>query len=181
MNEKPIQQQTDAVDLTGQPEFVPVFTDRDIDRVVTLAQEIWGEHYTPIIGADQVSYMLTRIHTKSTIRNEIDNLRYSYFLIRAHDSDIGYLGLQVGDQSVFLSKIYILSRLRARGKGKAAMAFVREFARAHDLGKISLTVNKYNFDTIEAYQRLGFEKTGSVVSDIGAGYVMDDYLMETRV
>jgi ribosomal protein S18 acetylase RimI-like enzyme len=181
VNKKPAEEHRDVVDLTGQPEFVPVFTDRDIDRVVRLAQEIWGEHYTPIIGADQVSYMLTRIHTKSTIRNEIDNFRYSYFLIREHDSDIGYLGVQVGDQSVFLSKIYILSGLRARGIGKAAMALVREFARSYGLSKISLTVNKYNFDSIEAYQRFGFEKTGAVVSDIGAGYVMDDYLMEARV
>jgi len=158
-----------------------VFTDREIDRVVTLAREIWREHYTPIIGSDQVSYMLAQIHTKSTIRNEIDNLKYSYFLVREHDLDAGYLGVQVGDQRVFLSKIYIRYRLRGRGIGKATMAFVREFARLHGLSKISLTVNKYNCDTIEAYQSLGFQKTGSVVSDIGAGYVMDDYLMETRV
>ena len=180
MNRKAVKEQTDVGDLASQPEFVPVFADCDIDRVVTLAQEIWREHYTPIIGSGQVSYMLSQIHNKSTIRNEIDNLSYSYFLIRKQDSDVGYLGVQVGDESVFLSKIYILSRLRARGVGKAAMEFARGFARSHGLSKISLTVNKYNFATIEAYQRWGFEKTGAAVSDIGGGYVMDDYLMETK-
>lgn len=34
--------------------IVPARAVADIDTIVRLAQTIWMEHYTPIIGADQV-------------------------------------------------------------------------------------------------------------------------------
>ena len=34
-----------------------------IDTLVQLAREIWTEHYTPIIGAEQVEYMLRHMHS----------------------------------------------------------------------------------------------------------------------
>ena len=41
-----------------QIETLPVTTQAQIVQVATLAEEIWREHYTPIIGAAQVDYML---------------------------------------------------------------------------------------------------------------------------
>ena len=49
------------------------------------------------------------------------------------------------------------------------------------LGKITLTVNKNNAIAIEAYRKMGFENAGSIVTDIGGGFVMDDYKMEKSV
>jgi RimJ/RimL family protein N-acetyltransferase len=46
------------------------------------------------------------------------------------------------------------------------------------LNKIALTVNKNNVNSIKAYEKMGFKNVGSVVQDIGSGYVMDDYKME---
>ena len=43
---------------------------------------------------------------------------------------------------------------------------------------IYLTVNKYNSGSIEVYKKLGFTVADQVVTDIGGGYVMDDYIME---
>jgi hypothetical protein len=41
-----------------------------------------------------------------------------------------------------------------------------------------LRVNKGNHIAIAAYQHIGFTKRGSIVSDIGGGFCMDDYLMQ---
>jgi hypothetical protein len=38
-------------------------------------------------------------------------------------------------------------------------------------------VNKRNTRAIAAYQRNGFVTADSVVTDIGGGFVMDDYIM----
>ena len=38
--------------------FEPVFSSEAIVTVATLAQIIWNEHYTPIIGSAQVDYMI---------------------------------------------------------------------------------------------------------------------------
>ena len=47
--------------------------------------------------------------------------------------------------------------------------------------KITLTVNKYNFVAVCAYEKLGFTRIGEAETDIGDGYIMDDYLYEFEV
>ena len=41
---------------------------RDIALIAGLARQIWTEHYTPIIGAAQVEYMLGRFQSQSAIK-----------------------------------------------------------------------------------------------------------------
>jgi len=60
-----------------------------------------------------------------------------------------------------------------------AMDFLRELAGRQGMRKIRLTVNKHI--AIAAYERAGFTRSGEVVTDIGGGYVMDDYAFECAV
>jgi len=158
--------------------FSPVSSAQDIEQVAALAHEIWHEHYTPIIGEAQVTYMLDNLHSAETIAEEILSRNFSYFLFRDSEDSFGYLGIQMSGREAFLSKIYLASRRRGRGEGKVAMNFARQFARAQGASIMSLTVNKHNTNTIEAYYKMGFVKTGEKIADIGGGYFMDDYLME---
>ena len=59
-----------------------------------------------------------------------------------------------------------------------AMAAQAE-ARCAELGcrELWLTVNKHNTGSIAFYERMGFRKTGALVTDIGHGFVMDDWRM----
>lgn len=161
--------------------FHPVLTETDIDQVVLMAKEIWTEHYTPIIGAEQVHYMLTTFHSKQTIAEQIAHQHYLYFIIKNDNKNVGYIGVQITPEHLFLSKIYLSSAQRGLGLGKKAMHFIRDLAQQHGLPKIYLTVNKYNSDTIAAYNKFGFVKTGELCADIGNGYVMDDFEMEMTV
>jgi len=42
---------------------------------------------------------------------------------------------------------------------------------------LSLTVNKNNNIALRAYEKLGFVNHGPLETDIGEGYIMDDFLM----
>jgi hypothetical protein len=57
----------------------------------------------------------------------------------------------------------------------------RGFSKANKRDKITLTVNKNNNNSIDAYNEIGFEITGNACMDIGSGYVMDDYQIELKV
>ena len=46
------------------------------------------------------------------------------------------------------------------------------------LAALYLTVNKHNELGIRAYRAKGFETIDAVETDIGEGFVMDDYIME---
>ena len=68
--------------------------------------------------------------------------------------------------------------MRGKGLGRAGIEFVEKYAAQNGFSKIRLTVNKYNMTSIFVYNNLGFDKIDDVVTDIGNGFVMDDFVME---
>jgi len=139
--------------------FHNVSTSKEIDEVVKIAHEIWREHYPPIIGNEQVEYMLENFHSKDAITVELKQYNYAYYLIKNNNGVIGYIGIQLKGDDLFLSKIYIRSSERGNGIGKASMNFIKDLALENNMNRISLTVNKNNAGSIAAYYRLGFIKT----------------------
>ncbi len=161
--------------------IMPVNNPEQVDIVVNLASEIWTGHYTPIIGPDQVNYMLTNFQSFNAINRQINHEGFSYYLICHQDNPIGYFAIVQREAALFLSKLYVKSDQRGRGYGRAAIDFIANRARELQLPKISLTVNKYNTASIQFYQKSGFILMGPVVQDIGNGYIMDDYVFEMPV
>jgi len=160
--------------------FYEVSTDSQIEIVAALAKEIWTEHYIPIIGKKQVDYMLDKFQSKQAILEQI-RTGVLYFLMKERDEFIGYIAAQPKGVELFLSKIYIKSSRRAKGYGKKAVQFAEMLAQERGLRKIVLTVNKNNVIAIKVYEKIGFRNAGSLVQDIGSGFVMDDYKMEKTV
>ncbi len=164
----------------GPVKFAKVRDADQVATVVALADVIWREHYTPIIGKAQVDYMLTHIHSGQTIRRELDEGAL-YYLVLTEDEPVGYFCVRPEASKLFLSKIYVLSSRRGTGIGKLAMERIQKVAVERGLDAIRLTVNRNNSDAIAAYRNWGFEVTGEVCADIGGGFVMDDYAMELRL
>ena len=152
----------------------------DITVVADLADEIWREHYIPIIGLAQVDYMLDKFQSAEAIEQQIKE-GAMYYLIEYKHTPIGYLSFYFKKNSLFLSKIYVKSSLRGKGFGRKAMSFVEDEAGKNSRNTISLTVNKNNNRSIEAYRKMGFKKVKPVVMDIGGGFVMDDFIMEKEL
>lgn len=153
---------------------------RHYQELEELAAEIWTEHYTPIIGSAQVSYMLDKFQNAKAIAKQIAD-GAEYFLMQEDKKAVGYFSYQKRDGALFLSKIYLLKDARGKGFGKQAMNFIAEKAKNKGLKSIALTVNKYNYNSIKAYEKMGFVTLRELVADIGEGYVMDDYWMELSV
>lgn len=156
--------------------FRAISTSDDLQQIETLAHEIWEEHYTSIIGAKQVAYMLEKFQSLEAMQKQVAE-GYEYFRIQEADQLVGYLSFKEEADGFFLSKVYVHSSARGKGFGKAAIEFVKTEAQKRGLSQIRLTVNKYNHNSITAYLKMGFEKTRELVMDIGQGYVMDDYEM----
>ena len=157
--------------------FLEVKTEDQIKRLEELAREIWTEHYIPIIGEKQVNYMLEKFQSSKAITEQLKN-NYYYYLIEENNNAVGYIGVQLRETELFLSKVYIKLSERGNGYAKNAINFIEKFAKDNHLDKIKLTVNKGNLTTIKIYEKIGFRITESIVQDIGDGFVMDDYVME---
>jgi O-acetyl-ADP-ribose deacetylase (regulator of RNase III)/RimJ/RimL family protein N-acetyltransferase len=148
-----------------------------IQITANLASTIWNEHYVPIIGQEQVNYMVAAFQSEEAIENQINSGNYEYYLLYQQSDPAGYIAIKHTGDELFLSKFYVLKQKRGTGLGKEGLKFIIKRARDLGTGRITLTVNKYNINSIKAYEKMGFRNDGSVIADIGAGYVMDDYRM----
>lgn len=152
----------------------------DAAELAGLAEIIWREHYTPIIGKDQVEYMLENFQSREVIGSQINEGEQSYYLIKLKSETIGYFSIKPQNNMLFLSKVYILKPHRNKGIGKTVFHFITNEARTVGLNGIYLTVNKNNKNSIKAYENMGLKKESSAITDIGNGYVMDDYIMSFK-
>lgn len=156
-------------------EFIEV---KNITELANLASEIWHEYWVEILTPEQIDYMVENFQSEKAISNQIKNENYVYFFINVDNENAGYIGLSKKQDHLFLSKLYIKKEFRHKGLGTKAFDFIKNFAKENNYTNIILTVNKYNTNTINAYKKWQFKEIDSVVTDIGNGFVMDDYIME---
>ena len=148
--------------------------ENEINELAELASEIWHEYWPCILTAEQIDFMVEKFQSKKAIKEQIKNENYTYYFIKVDNEIAGYVGVSDKKDYLFLSKLYIRKEFRHQGLGRLAFNEIKNLG----FKKIRLTVNKYNKNTINAYLKYGFKTIDSVVSDIGCGFVMDDYIME---
>lgn len=154
----------------------------ELREVAELASEIWHECFEGIISRGQIDYMVEKYQSLQAMCDQIDQQGYSYLSVRSSGELCGYIGIKPeADDRLFLSKLYLRSDRRGRGIGSRMLDRVKEEAKAYGKSRIYLTVNKHNARAIAVYERAGFRRTDSVVTDIGSGYVMDDYIYEYSI
>lgn len=158
-------------------EFESIKNLEQCDELYKLAVEINSEHYAAITGIEQVNYMMEKFMSPQVSMEKISK-GADYFFVKENDANVGYFCLEYRGEEVFLSKLYLLKS--SRGKGYARMIFdkVKSLSRQANAKCITLTVNRGNKESVAVYKRLGFYVYKEAVTDIGGGYVMDDYFMK---
>lgn len=158
--------------------FIEIKSVAQIDMLASLASEIWHEYWPVILSQEQIDYMVEKFQSSTVMKSQIENDRYIYNILEDRDNLIGYFGICPKDDYLFLSKLYIKKDFRNLGCGRLAFNKIKQISLELGKKKIQLTVNKNNINTIKAYEKWGFKTIDSVVTDIGYGFVMDDYIME---
>lgn len=161
-------------------EFIAAKTGADISAIVSLADEIWREHYTALIGDRQVSYMLDKYQSESAVKEQLAG-GYAYYIIENDGDACGYFAVVACERDLYISKLYVEKRLRGSGIGHRAVGFIEALAKKSGFITLSLNVNKANTSSIGAYKKFGFGIIREEKIDIGGGYFMDDFVMEKRI
>lgn len=153
--------------------------DSDIRLTAQMAQEIWNEAFRGIITQEQINYMVDKYQSYHAMKDQIENQGYTYFIISKDGKDAGYCGVQVKeDNSLYLSKMYLLKEARGKRLFEQMANHLVKLCRDKGISRIWLTVNKHNDRAIAAYIKNGYKNIRSQTTDIGNGFVMDDYVFE---
>jgi GNAT superfamily N-acetyltransferase len=154
-------------------------TEADLPAISELAGIIWRACYPGIITHAQIDYMLARMYALDVLRDEIrsQGIRYDLLLVDGKPAGFASYGPTSEPGVMKLHKLYLLPELQGRGLGSRLLQQVEHEVRAGAGRRLILSVNKRNAKAIAAYQRNGFVIADSVITDIGGGFVMDDYIM----
>lgn len=164
--------------------FEAVGTAEEKAALAALADEIWHEYWPALIGPEQTDYMVEQFQSPEAIERDMAEHGYKYWFLRDGEGGIvGYTSGHVEPETnrYFISKIYLLASARGKHYASQVIAFYEDLCRARGLRAMYLTVNKHNDLGIRAYIGKGFETIESVETDIGNGFIMDDYVMEKEV
>lgn len=163
--------------------LLPVKTDEQLKNLEKFAAEIWLDYWPDLIGENQTRYMINMFHSFDAMKRDIDDHAYEYWFVEdAGGNTVGYTGGHVEPKTnrFFISKIYLLKEERGKHYASQILNFYENLCEERDLEAMYLTVNKHNELGTRAYLGRGFEIIDQVETDIGEGYIMDDFIMEKR-
>ena len=167
--------------------FAPVETDEQTRELASMANAIWNEYWPAIIGQDQTSYMIERFLSHDAIAHDMTENDYEYWFVVADKDEpteriVGFTGGHNEPETnrFFISKIYLFAQERGKHFASDVIAFYNDLCLQRGLSAMSLTVNKDTELGVRAYQGKGFETIDAVETDIGHGFIMDDFIMERR-
>jgi GNAT superfamily N-acetyltransferase len=167
-------------------------TGADLPAISKLAGVIWRACYPGIITPAQIDYMLAWMYAPDTMREEIQSQGIRYDCLLAGNELVGFAsygpteagtprcGVRTAQRAVptfKLHKIYLHPAWQGRGFGSLLLQHCEREASKLGAGRLILNVNKLNAKAIAAYQRNSFSITESVITNIGGGFAMDDYVM----
>ena len=151
----------------------------DISTIQDLAKRSWEVAYADILKQEQIDYMLDLMYSEEALTKHFENPNYHYYLIQEDDQFLGFVGFEfhLEPETTKLHRIYFLKEAQGKGFGKKALKLVVNETKKIDNKRVILTVNKNN-SAKKFYESQGFKIYDEAISDIGNGYVMDDFLME---
>ena len=149
-------------------------TEKDFLTIEKLAHSIWHQHYVPIVGLEQVNYMLAKMYTQQALQKQTKEGQ-QFYLVENDGKETGFISISSSNsKDLMLHKFYILQEKQNTGLGKLV------FKNIIDLYKpktVRLTVNRQNYKSINFYFKLGFKIEEVADFDIGNNYFMNDFVM----
>jgi len=151
---------------------------QDTGIIRDLADLTWPSTYVPIIGEEQVNYMLDLFYSTSALEKQMD-VDGHHFTIAYHDEKpVGFSSVsRKNEEAVFrLHKLYLLPGLQGKGFGKSILNHAMSLSKELGGTKLELNVNRNN-PALGFYKSQGFEIVSEEDISIGHGYFMNDFVM----
>jgi ribosomal protein S18 acetylase RimI-like enzyme len=124
------------------------------------------------------------MYSEEALETQINQKQHQFILAFEDAEPVGFAsyGLKSPeDPGVYrLHKLYVVPGLHGKGVGKKLLQFIADDILLKGAEKLELNVNKQN-RAIQFYEKMGFNIIREEKIDIGQGFIMDDYVMETSL
>jgi GNAT superfamily N-acetyltransferase len=111
----------------------------EIPRIIKLAWDIWPEWYWPVIGPEQIAFMLGSIYQPEALESQMENGQ-QFFILTLQNRDAGFLAIRNGK----LEKLYLRPEFRGKGLGSTMLEFAAQKMKEANISSMELNVNRFN-------------------------------------
>jgi len=149
-----------------------------------IAFATWPNAFESVISNEQIEYMLGLMYSSEELAKRMAHKNRDFYLCKQEDEFVGFLVLEkdYNEKKQFkIEKVYVLPEKQGLGIGKFLFAFTEKRMREEGYSKLILDVNRGNTTAVEFYKKQGFSIVNSMNTDIGNGFLMEDYLMEKEL
>lgn len=154
-------------------------TTSDIEAIREIAAATWPSTYYPLIGKEQVDFMLEKMYSRGTLLEQFSE-GCTFLIAELAGAPVGFASFSNinPENSIFkLHKLYVLPDQHGKGVGKILLNEVIAQSLHKGAQTLELNVNKRN-KALAFYEHCGFTMKEAVKIDIGNGFFMDDYVLE---
>ena len=152
-------------------------------KVRELAETIWPVCYKDILSVEQIKYMMDMMYSEDVIAGDTAQGVHYYF-VESTNEIAGFLAWgpwHTAPETAKLHKLYLLPEKQKQGIGSSAIELVRQQLKDAGFRRLRLNVNRQNANAIKCYSSNGFMMVQLENNDIGGGFFMTDYVMETKI
>ncbi|MBB6499666.1 GNAT family N-acetyltransferase [Pedobacter cryoconitis] len=151
--------------------------EEDLPVIQQIGTITYGPTYTPLIGQEQVDFMLDKFYNIFALRQQLID-GHTFLIAQEEGKDLAFASYSIGDHDsvIKLHKLYVLPEAHGKGLGKLLINEVRNKAIEAGAKSLELNVNRYN-KAKDFYEKAGFKIKETVDIEIGNGFFMNDYVM----
>lgn len=154
----------------------------DIPAIRRVACLTWPHAYADVLTGNQVSYMLDKMYDEQTLQQQMTSEGQQFFVAVNESGQVtGFAGVgPIGEALYKLHKLYVLPFEQQGGQGKQLLQLAEQAALSAGASRLQLAVNRNNKAKF-FYEKMGFSIAAQGDFDIGAGFFMNDYIMEKQL
>jgi GNAT superfamily N-acetyltransferase len=157
-------------------------TTADVEAIIQIAEQTWWPTYEPLLGKEQVAYMLGEIYSQKKITDQVKNNEQTFLLLLEDEQPVAFAAYSPRDEDpeiYKLHKLYCLPVTQGKGYGKILINAVIDKTKEAGKHTLDLNVNRYN-KAKDFYEKMGFAIAYEEDIPIGP-YWMNDYVMRKEL
>ncbi|MBV8253167.1 MAG: GNAT family N-acetyltransferase [Chitinophaga sp.] len=158
---------------------IKLATIADIPVIQALAVKIWTPTYQSILSPEQMTFMMDMMYSTPSLEQQMTEKEHQFIIMADGEAPIAYAAYsKTDDPSIYkLHKIYLDPTYQGKGAGKFLLNTVADQVAAKGATILELDVNRFN-KAKQFYEKMGFSVIKEKNTDIGNGYLMEDYVMQ---
>ena len=160
----------------------------DVEVLSKLSEETFFETYSWYNTPENMAEYCRKNFSLDQLKKDFSEENTCFFLVKLSDEVIGYAKLRVfenpeelkGKRHIEIERIYVQKRHQDKKAGYALIRTCIDFARSKKFEVIWLGVWEQNLKALNFYIRVGFEKFGTHIFQLGND-AQKDYLMKLDI